>query len=151
MRTQLYRSLAVGLYWRKKAWQDDKKLTFEDLDETAKAVVALGFIWGGNKLLANLPAIKVVEGLVLSGAVVSFAIAGEKGFDDYVDFMTGEVSPKEFGEVVQAELIQPAKKYIMEELWEEQLVKPVTSWVNRRIDELELVWSITKPRFSLPF
>jgi len=88
LRTKWYRSIAVVYAWEQHAWADDRKFTVEDIDETLWAIAGLGLIWKGDLLLAAVPGLAIVEGLVIAGGVVSFAIGGVEGVEDYIDFIT---------------------------------------------------------------
>jgi len=87
-RTQWYRSMAIGWAWYEAAWRDDRKFTYEDIDETILAAAALAFVWKGNIVLAAVPGLAIVEGIVVTGAVVSYAIGGTEGVENYIDFIT---------------------------------------------------------------
>jgi len=84
----MYRSLAMISWWTDKAINDDGEITIEDLDETAVLALSLAFIWRGNAILATVPALAVVEGIVVTGAVASAAIGGVEGVTNYVDFIS---------------------------------------------------------------
>ena len=84
-------SAAVLTLWYDRAYRDDRKFTAEDIDETALAAGALASIW-----MAEMPItaaiVPPVGGIVAAGGVASFAIAGEEGYYDYVDFITDVTS-----------------------------------------------------------
>jgi hypothetical protein len=84
-------SAAVLTLWYDRAIRDDRKFTIEDIDETALAAGALTWIW-----LAEMPpvakSIPPVAAIVATGAVVSYAIGGEEGYYDYVDFVSDATS-----------------------------------------------------------
>lgn len=88
LRTKWYRSIAVVYAWEQHAWADDRKFTLEDIDETIWAIAGLGLIWKGDIILAAIPGLAIVEGMVIAGGVVSFAIGGVEGVEDYIDFIT---------------------------------------------------------------
>ena len=87
-RTQWYRSIAVGVVWQEKAWQDDRKFTVEDIDETLWAIAGIALIWRGELILAAIPGINLVEGAVVVSVAASFAIGGVEGVEDYIDYIT---------------------------------------------------------------
>lgn len=145
-RTQWYRSIAVVMAWREAAWRDDKKLTWGDLPETVVAGATLALIWKGDVILAAVPGLAIVEAAVIAGAVTSYAIAGEEGFDDYVDFIT---EPTKIPERVA---------FTAETIYEHKIEQPLisaASWyvdqVDTLVDKFKLAWSITRPRPILPF
>ena len=84
----MYRSIAMGLWWIDEAIRDDDELTWEDLDETIILGLSLAFIWRGNVILATIPGLPIVEGVVVTGAVASYAIGGTEGVGNYFDFIT---------------------------------------------------------------
>jgi len=144
-RTQWYRSLAVVYLWKKHAWDDDHKFTVEDLDETLVAAVSLAFIWKGNIILAAVPGINIVEGIVVAGAVASYAIAGTEGVEDYIEFFTEPTKIPErlvftaetiYEHKIEKPLVEAARRYV--------------GWVDRRIDEIEQVWAVTTPHWNWP-
>jgi len=142
-RTQWYRSLAVVWAWREKAWRDDEKFTWEDLDETVYAAAGLALIWKGDIILAAVPGIAIIEGAVIAGAITSYAIGGAEGFDNYVDF----IDPYQIKEM-------PGRiAFTAETIYEHKIEKPLVAaaeayvgWVDRRIEDIRLVWSITRPQ-----
>jgi hypothetical protein len=79
-------SAAVLTVWYDRAIRDDRKLTLEDIDETALAAGALAWIW-----MAEMPVtaaiLPPVTAVVATGAVLSAVIGGEEGYYDYVDFL----------------------------------------------------------------
>lgn len=87
-RTKWYRSLAIFYAWEQKAWADDREFTVEDIDETLWAIAGLALVWKGNIILGGIPGIAIAEAVIVTGAVVSFAIGGVEGVEDYVDFIT---------------------------------------------------------------
>lgn len=143
-RAKWYRSLAVLYVWEQKAWADDRKFTVEDVDETILAALALGWIWKGNVVLAAIPGINVVEGIVAGGAVVSLAIGGVEGVENYVDFLTD--IPK----------IPERVAFTAETIYEHKIKDPLVEaaeWYVDFIDEgiraVRLGWSI-QPMPQLP-
>jgi len=155
-KTQRFRTYAVLYAWEQAAWADDQKFTWEDLDETIYAGIALAFIWKGEWILATIPGINLVEGLVVGGAVVSFAIGGVEGVEDYIDFMAE--TPKMLAEITLGQV--PEKiKFTAETIYEHKIEEPLTmaarryvGWVDRRMEEVQSVWRVTMPTWpSLPF
>jgi len=122
-RTQWYRSLAVVWAWEEAAWQDDREFTVEDIDETLYAVAALGFIWKGNLILAAVPGLAIVEGIVIAGGVVSYAIGGVEGVEDYIDFIT---TPSKYYERTKESL-----KIIYEEKIEDPIIAAAELFVGK--------------------
>ena len=84
-------SAAVLTLWYDRAYRDNRKFTVEDIDETALSAGALAWIWWAEMppAAAILPPATAAIGV---GAVTSYAIAGEKGYYDYVDFITDVTS-----------------------------------------------------------
>jgi len=87
-RSKWYRSIAIVYAWEQKAWADDREFTVEDIDETLWAIAGLTFVWKGELILAAIPGLNIVEAIVVTGAVVSYAIDGVEGVENYVDFLT---------------------------------------------------------------
>jgi len=140
-RTKWYRSLAVFYIWEQKAWADDRKFTVEDIDETLWAVAGLALIWKGDIILAAVPGINIVEGIVVAGGVASFAIGGVEGVEDYIDFLT---EPTKI-----PERIAWTADVIYEEKIKEPLIDAATWYVNavdEVVENFKLAWSITKPQ-----
>ena len=141
-RTQWYRSLAVIWAWEEAAWQDDRKFTVEDIDETLYAVAALGFIWRGNIMLAAVPGLAIVEGIVIAGGVASFAIGGVEGVENYIDFITTPSKYKErtkeslqiiYEQKIEPPLIEAAEWYV-------DKVDRGMDWAEEKVDQgLELL------------
>ena len=84
----MYRSLAMISWWWATAIADDDELTWEDLDETVLLALSLAFIWKGNVILGKVPGILPAEGIIVTGAVASYAIGGTEGVSNYMDFIS---------------------------------------------------------------
>jgi len=84
-------SAAVLTLWYDRAYRDDRKFTIEDIDETALAAGALSWIWLAEMPItaAVLPPVAVIGA---AGAVTSYAIGGEEGYYDYVEFVSDATS-----------------------------------------------------------
>lgn len=144
IRQKLYRSSAVGWVWYNAAWRDDRKITVEDVPETAAALGAMGLIWWDTAAMAiglsSTPFV-AVEVTVVAGAVASYSIAGTEGVENYIDFIT---EPSKWiergGPPIQKYITEPTIEYVTEELWQRQLVDPISGWVERRREELEEGW-----------
>ena len=134
-RTQWYRSIAVVVLWQEKAWQDDRKFTVEDIDETLMAAAALGFIWKGNMLLAAVPGLNIVEGIVVAGAVASLAIGGVKGVENYIDFMT---EPSKMPERIS---------FTGKTIYKHKIEEPLVAAANWYVDLIDEGWSATQKYF----
>ena len=121
----------------------DDKLDWDDAPRIGSFIAGEAIMWGSDLLdwrKAPMKPLYIIDAAIITGGVVSYAIAGEEGVYDYVDLISGEVSPTEFAEVVipaiQSEVTEPIIDYVVEEIWEKQLVDPITGWVSRREDEL---------------
>jgi len=121
LRTKWYRTIAIAVAWEQKAWADDRKFTVEDIDETLWAIAGLGLVWKGDIILASVPGLAIVEGIVITGAVASFAIGGVRGVENYIDFITTpskyyertEESAQTFYEhMIEKPLVSAAKLYV---------------------------------------
>jgi len=155
-RTQWYRSLAVIWAWEEAAWQDDREFTVEDIDETLYAVAALGFIWKGNIMLAAVPGLAIVEGIVIVGGVASFAIGGVEGVENYIDFIT---TPSKYYERTKESLQIIYEQKIEDPLvagaeWYVDKVDRGIAWTEKKVDQgLELLsygrWANPTPGWQL--
>jgi len=164
-KTQRYRSIAVWWIWHQKVFMDeDEKFTVEDIDETLYAVAALAWIWKGEMMLAAIPGINIVEGIVVGGAVASYAIGGMEGVENYIDFIT---SPTDIAGVFgkgTGEKWEFTKKTIYEEVikdpveaaasWYVEKVDRGMDWAEAKVDQgLELLsygrWANPTPGFGI--
>ena len=146
LKVKLYRSAAVGFIWYDKAWRDDRKITWEDLDETIYAAAAMLLIWPevAAPLLVSPPAL-AVESIVLGGFVISVAIGASKGGVEggieggynYYEFIT---QPKKYKErsvpLIRKYITEPVIDYVVEELWQKQLADPIGTWYDQRKKDL---------------
>lgn len=132
MRTQIYRSLAVLSWWSDKALRDDGKITIEDIDETALAAGGIAFIWKGNVILASVPGLWIVESIVASGAVASYAIGGIEGVDNYAEFIS---DPGEWATLGVGTTMDYSLPIIYEEVIAPKIVDPIVGWVETKIDQ----------------
>jgi len=144
LKTKIYRSAYVGWIWYDKAWRDDRKFTTEDIDETIYAAAAMLLIWPEvlAPVLTSPPAV-AIEVIVVGGLVASVAIGGARGGELYIEYIT---SPEEWAPTVVEYIAEPVVEYVTEELWQRQLVEPITAWVNRRERDLQRTWEQFKPR-----
>jgi len=116
---------------------EDEKFTVEDIDETIYAVAALAFIWKGEMMLAAIPGINIVEGIVVGGAVASYAIGGMEGVENYIDFIT---SPKKYYERTKESLQIIYEQKIEDPLvaaaeWYVNKVDRGISWADKKVDQ----------------
>lgn len=128
-RTRVYRSIAVGNWWLDKALGDDGKITTEDIDETLWAAAGLTLIWRGDFLLAKIPGLAIVEGIVVAGGIIAYSINGVEGVLDYADFISA--GPSEWKRITMEETLP----IIYEEVVEPKIVDPVTEFVETKIDQ----------------
>jgi len=141
IRTNWYRSIASVWVWYELAWRDDRKFTAEDIDETAFLLAYNAWVWKGPAMLAAVPGVAIVEGVVVAGAVASYAIGGVEGVENYIDFITEPTK--------MPERIAFTADVIYEEVIKEPLVAASVAyvgWWDRRVEEAKLVWSITHPQ-----
>ena len=142
LRPNIYRSLASTWAWWELAYRDDRKFTIEDVDETALWLAYNAWVWRGPAMVAALgPVVPTVEAIVVAGAVASAAIGGVEGVENYVDLISEPDKMPERWDFT--------KKTLFEEIIEPPLVEAAEAykgWVDRRIEEARLVWSITQPR-----
>lgn len=142
LRTNWYRSLASTWAWYELAYRDDRKFTIEDLDESALWLAYNAWVWRGPAMIAAAgPVVPAVEAIVVAGAVASAAIGGVEGVENYVDFITEPDKMPERWDFT--------KKTLYEEIIQPPLVKAAEAykdWVDRRLDEARLVWSVTQPK-----
>jgi len=124
-RTKWYRSLAVVWAWEQAAWADDREFTVEDIDETLLAIAALAFIWKGPMILSAVPGLNIVEGIVVTGAVVSFAIDGVEGVENYIEFIT---TPSKYYE---------RTKESFETIYEHKIEAPLIAGANWYVDQID--------------
>jgi len=125
-----FATLAFMVETHKQIYADDK-LTWSDAPHVIKFGGAMTVLWGSEflewKSVSKKP-LYILEAIVVAGGVASYAIAGEEGLYDYTDFITGDVSPQEYYDVVmpaiQETITEPFIDYI-EELWDEQIVEPL--------------------------
>ena len=128
-RTRVYRSIAVASWWSDKALRDDGKITTEDIDETIFAAAGLALIWRGDILLAQIPGIQIVEGIIVAGGVIAYSINGVEGVLDYADFISA--GPSEWKRITMEETLP----IIYEEVIKPEVVDPVTEFVETKIDQ----------------
>jgi len=131
----------------------DDKLDWDDAPRIGSFIAGEAIMWGGDFLdwrKAPMKPLYIIDAAIIVGGVVSYGIAGEEGVYDYVDVITGEVTPSEYIDVVvpaiQSEVTEPIIEYVTEEIWQKQLVDPIGGWLSRRERDLQRVWEITRPR-----
>jgi hypothetical protein len=118
---------------------DDRKLTTEDIDETLLAAAGLALIWRGDFLLARIPGLPIVEGIVIAGGVASYAIGGTEGVLNYVDFITDKDEWLSLGIPTTLEYSLPI---IYDEVIEPEIVDPIVSKINQGVDFAEFLYNV---------
>ena len=74
--------------WYDQAYRDDRKITWEDLDESFLAVGGLAWIWWEEAAFAvAAPLLPTITTAVFVGAGVSTIIGGEEGLYEYIEFL----------------------------------------------------------------
>jgi len=103
---------------------------------TITPVVAPAFFFGS---VAFPVTVGVTAGVIGTAAVLELTGLGE--WEDAVDLVLEPPTPIEWYEVVapavKEKILAPTVEYVTEELWQKQLVRPVSGWVDRRAQELE--------------
>jgi len=131
-------AVIVSLY--KSVYMDeDEKLTREDADEIFYASLALAWIWG-DVIIAGVStaAVYPVAAVVVAGGVASATIGGKSGFDDYVSFMTGDVSPEEYYDVVAPAVASEVIEFVL------PIHTDIEEKVNITTSLLEMGWRTLK-------
>lgn len=142
-RTQLKLAgtLGVSVAWFVDAVVDDGKLTSEDIDETLMAAGLLAGIW--NEELFGLAGWAVglplgsmaLAGTVtaVAGVIPAYAIAGESGAKDYLEFITSKPAGmwEKTTEVTIPVLVPRAVQKIYEgQIYVEKKVQEFMGWVG---------------------
>jgi len=108
-------------------------------------VVAPTFFFG---TVAYPVTVGIGVGIVSTAIFLEATGLGE--WEDAVDLLLDPPTPKEWIEVVgpaiRTEVIDPTVEYVTEELWQKQLVDPISDWVSRRERDLREAWEVTRPR-----
>jgi len=85
--------------------------------------------------------IGIGAGVVATGIIVEATGIGE--WEDVRDFVLQDPRdmPRDYLETVapaiKSKVTEPIIEYVTEELWQKQLVQPISGWVDRRAQELE--------------
>lgn len=142
-RTQLKLAgtLGVAVPWYVDAIADDRKLTAEDIDETLIAAGMLAGIW--NEELFGLAGWAVglplgsmaLAGTVtaIGGVIPAYAIAGESGAEDYLEFITSgpQGMIEKTMEVTVPTLVPRAVQNLYEgQVYVEKKVQEFMGWVG---------------------
>lgn len=112
-------------------------------------VVAPRFFFGS---VAYPVVVGATLGLTATAVILEATGLGE--WEDVVDLIVDPPSPKEWYKVVapavREEVTEPIINYVVDELWQKQLVDPVSSWVSNRERELREGWELYRS-LALPF
>jgi len=142
------------LYWQTKvswsavlvyAWQVEVRRKkgdhLSDAIATVGMVVSVGAIWvpeirativGAAMATPVAPIAAVVVGVYAIGGIIAFAAADPDDPGWY-----GAEALKEYHADPWGSTVETAQEHI---------VRPATSWTERRIEELKMVWRVTAPR-----
>jgi len=131
---------------------EDEKVDWDDAGTIASFIAWEAVLWGTDFLewreIHKKP-LYIIEAAIIAGGFISYGIGGREGLMNYVDLMTGKVTPKEWLEVVgpaiQSEVTEPIIEYLTEELWQKQLVDPIGGWVSRREKDIRRAWQLSAP------
>jgi len=146
-------TLVHAIYTIDKIYEDDK-LDWDDAPAIGRFIGGELLMWGGDILewrnVGKKP-LYIIEAAILAGGVASYAIAGRSGLVSYTEFVT---EPKHYTPSGLGSSIAKS----VETIYEHKIEKPLTrlakkyvGWVDRRAEDVKLVWSITAPRPLLPF
>jgi len=147
-------SLAIVWETYELAWRDDREITWEDAPEISQGATALIFLWGPELLtLAGVSSTPLLVGVyvpVAAGAVVSAAIGGAEGLENYIDFMTE--TPEMVWDL--AHLRVPEKiKFTAETIYEHKIKEPLAAgaeWYVDKVDSgIDLAENIVDQGFDL--
>lgn len=95
--------------------REDKKYGWDDVPKVVSFVIGEALLWGPDLLdwkKASLKPLYIIDGLIIAGGIVSYGIGGEQGVYDFVDVITGEVTPAKYYSVV----VPQVKKKITREV-----------------------------------
>jgi len=127
-------TLAHAVYTIDQIYEDDK-LDWDDAPAIGAFIGGELLLWGADLLewrnVGKKP-LYIIEGAILTGGAVSYAIGGRSGLVAYTDVVTGKVSPAEWYDVVA-----PAVRKKSGELQKksEELQIRAVGWVDRRLME----------------
>lgn len=135
--------LSVKTTWEvyQEAWLDDREITLEDADEMAAYGLKIGLIWGPELaalgLISSAP-LYGVYAVIGVGFVASYAIGGRRGAEEFADYI---FTPSRWGPTVRDEILIPVTDYVVDVLWEEQLVDPISDfWQTHVVDPITDSW-----------
>lgn len=125
------------------AWRDDRKITWDDWPELSKGTAALGILWAPEILtitgVSTTPLV-IVEGVVVTGAIVSYAVGGVEGVENYIDFIT------------EPEKYYARSKFTVKTIYEQKIEEPLQEaaiWYVETVDDWiakwELAWAVSSP------
>jgi len=91
------------------------------------------------------PAAAIALSAYAIGGIISF-VAAEEGQEAQalVDYYHDPIGTTK--DIIVREVTDPVITYVTEELWQKQLVDPITGWAARRERDLKRAWEITRPR-----
>jgi hypothetical protein len=131
--------------WYDQAYRDDRKITWEDLDETVLAAGGLAWVWWEEAaIIAAAPLLPTITTALFVGAGISTIIGGEEGLYDYIDFI--ESGPTGWVEKTEEVIIPAITETVTETIddavmWGEFLVRTAESIWEYRIQP-RVPWQI---------
>jgi len=152
---------SLGIIWGmyELAWRDDREITWEDAPELGLGALSLGILWAPEVLtiaaVSTTPLV-VIEGVVVAGAVASYAIGGVEGVENYIDFITEPTKIPEriaftaetiYEHKIKEPLVAAAEWYVAK-------VDRGIDWSEKKVDQaLELLsyarWANPTPGWQL--
>lgn len=83
--------------------REDDKLDWDDVPKIMSFFAGEAMLWGPDFLdwkKAPMKPLYIIDAMIIGGGIASYVIGGEEGVYNYVDLITGEVTPAEYYEVV---------------------------------------------------
>jgi len=130
----------------------DEKVDWDDAGTIASFIAWEAVLWGTDFLewrKIHKKPLYIIEAAIIAGGVISYGIAGREGLMNYVDLMTGKVSPMEWYDVVAPAIGKKSDEFSISAVaWVDDRLMDIQHYLEREFAEkksqVETGWDLLR-------